>query len=205
MLALTSPVKTPYHGLRAGLKLGLLALATIVLFALGSLWGQVAGLAVVMALYALPGARFARAGVAALRPVALFAVLIAAFHVVTWTPVEGAVVVLRLVSAVALANLVTMVTPLSEMLGFLHWALAPLRALGVKTRGLELAIPLAIRFIPVLGEKGRALGESWRARSRHRRAGWRIAAPLAGLAMDDADRVAEALRARGGMAGGTGK
>ena len=32
-----------------------------------------------------------------------------------------------------------------------------------------------------------------------RRAGWRIVAPLALMALDDAEHVAEALRARGGV------
>lgn len=202
MLALTSPVETCYHRWRAGLKLALMAAGTVLLFSLSSLAGQLAGLAAVAGLYLWPGRDFAAEGLRALRPIWIFAVMIGLFHLATWTPREGAVVVLRLISALALANLVTMTTRLSEMLGFLHWALTPLRRLGVSTRGLELAIPLAIRFIPVLSARGAALAESWRARSGRRRAGWRIAAPLAGLAIDDAEQVAEALRARGGLSGG---
>ena len=202
MISLTSPVETPYHRWPAGLKLALLAAATTGLFLLQSPAAQAAALAGVAALYALPGRRFAIAGLAALRPVALFAALIAAWHLVTWTPAAGAVIVLRLVSAVALANLVTMTTRLSQMLAVLHLLCTPLRALGLSTRPLELAISLVIRFIPVLTEKGAALSEAWRARSPRRRPGWRIAAPLAGLALDDADRVAEALRARGGLSEG---
>ncbi|QDC08962.1 energy-coupling factor transporter transmembrane protein EcfT [Oceanicola sp. D3] len=202
MISLTSPVETVFHRWPAGLKLGLLCVATTGLFLLASLAGQLAALAGVAALYALPGVRFARAGLAALRPVWLFAVLIALWHLATGTPQEGAVIVLRLVSAVALANLVTMTTRLADMLGVLHWLTSPLRWLGLRTRPLELAISLVIRFIPVLSEKGAALAESYRARSPRRRAGWRIAAPLAGVALDDADRVAEALRARGGLSEG---
>ena len=41
------------------------------------------------------------------------------------------------------------------------------------------------------------LRESWRARSP-RRPGWRILLPATLAALDDADHVAEALRARGG-------
>ncbi|SIO05131.1 CbiQ family ECF transporter T component [Vannielia litorea] len=202
MISLTSPVETVYHRCPAGLKLGLLCLATTGLFLLASLAGQLASLAGVAALYALPGARFARAGLAALRPVALFAALIAVWHIAVGTLEEGAVIVLRLVSAVALANLVTMTTRLADMLAVLHGLTAPLRWVGLRTRPLELAISLVIRFIPVLSEKGAALAESYRARSGRRRAGWRIAAPLAGLALDDAERVAEALRARGGLSEG---
>ena len=42
------------------------------------------------------------------------------------------------------------------------------------------------------------ISESWRARSP-RRAGWRILPPITMAALDDADRLAEALRARGGI------
>ncbi|MBS8228821.1 energy-coupling factor transporter transmembrane component T family protein [Vannielia litorea] len=202
MITLTSPVETVFHRVPAGVKLGLLCVATTGLFLLGSLAGQLAALGLVAALYALPGARFARAGLAALRPVALFAALIAVWHLATGTVAEGAVIVLRLVSAVALANLVTMTTRLSDMLAVLHGLTAPLRRLGLRTRPLELAISLVIRFIPVLSAKGAALAESYRARSPRRRPGWRIAAPLAGVALDDAERVAEALRARGGLSEG---
>ena len=202
MISLTSPVETVFHRWPTGLKLGLLCLATTGLFVLGSLWGQLAALVGVAALYAVPGARFARAGARALRPIWLFAGLIALWHVATGTVAEGAVIVLRLLSAAALANLVTMTTRLSDMLVVLHWLTAPLRWIGLRTRPLELAISLVIRFIPVLSEKGAALAESYRARSPKRRPGWRIAAPLAGVALDDAERVAEALRARGGLSEG---
>lgn len=199
MIALTSPVETVYHRLSAGLKLGLLSLGTTGLFLTGALAGQLVALGVVVLLYLVPGAAFARAGVAALRPLALFVALIALWHLAIGTWREGAVILLRLVSAVALANLVTMTTRLGEMLAVLRWLTTPLRALGVSTRPLELAISMVIRFIPVLSQKGAALAESYRARSPRRRAGWRIAAPLVGLVLDDADRVAEALRARGGL------
>jgi biotin transport system permease protein len=43
-----------------------------------------------------------------------------------------------------------------------------------------------------------ALNDAWRARSA-RRAGWRLAFPATLAALDDAERVAEALRARGGV------
>jgi len=68
----------------------------------------------------------------------------------------------------------------------------------VKTRGIGVAMALVVRFTPVLAVKGRALSLAWRARSR-RKVGWRILVPFAVLAIDDAEHVAEALRARGGI------
>ena len=55
-----------------------------------------------------------------------------------------------------------------------------------------------IRFTPVLAQKGQLLAQSWRARST-KRVGWRMIIPFAVLAIDDAEHVAEALRARGGL------
>ena len=55
-----------------------------------------------------------------------------------------------------------------------------------------------IRFTPALIGKARQLALAWRARSP-RRPGWRVVLPLTLGALDDADRVAEALRARGGL------
>ena len=49
-----------------------------------------------------------------------------------------------------------------------------------------------------IARQGSLLSEAWRARSP-RRTGWQIVMPLAALAIDDAEHVAEALRARGGV------
>ena len=53
-------------------------------------------------------------------------------------------------------------------------------------------------FVHIPKTGGTALSLAWRARSR-RRAGWRVIVPFMVLALDDADHVAEALRARGGI------
>jgi biotin transport system permease protein len=74
----------------------------------------------------------------------------------------------------------------------------PLRWLGLNSRVLELAIALVIRLTPVLVERGGQLTQAWKARSRNA-PNWRIILPFTVLALDDADRVAEALRARGGF------
>jgi len=118
--------------------------------------------------------------------------------VLTRDAVAGLVIVLRMITAVGLANLVTMTTKLSDMMAVVRWLAAPLRRFGVRTRSLELAVALVVRFTPVLAAKGQMLSFAWRARSR-KRAGWRIVMPFTVLAIDDAEHVAEALRARGGL------
>jgi biotin transport system permease protein len=101
-------------------------------------------------------------------------------------------------NAVALANLVTMTTTLDAMMAVVRRLLSPFSRLGLNLTAIELAAAMVIRFTPVLTQKGSALALAWRARSR-KRAGWRVIMPFLVLALDDADHVADALRARGGF------
>lgn len=198
MISLTSPVETRAHGWPAGAKLGLLCVATMALFAMGSLVGHLLAFAAMLALYAAPGWIFFRAGLARLRVLWPFLLVILLWHLFSATLGQGAVIALRLLTAVGLANLVTMTTRLSDMSAVVHWLASPLRRFGIGTRGLELGIALVIRFTPMLAGKGLQLSRAWRARSP-RRPGWRIVLPFALCAIDDAEHVAEALKARGGF------
>lgn len=198
MISLTSPVKTAAHNWPAGLKLALLCLATVVLFTLENLIGQLLALALNFALYALPGRRFLSSGLRRLWMLWPFVAIIVIWHALVSDLTNGLIIVLRMITAVGLANLVTMTTNLSDMIGVVRWLLTPLRRFGINTGGVEMAMALVIRFTPVLALKGRALSMAWRARSP-RRVGWQIITPFAVLAIDDAEHVAEALRARGGI------
>lgn len=198
MISLTSPVRTRAHDWPAGAKLAGLCLATAGLFFVTDVRVLGAVLALVLGLYALPGAVFLRAGLRGLRVLWPFVVIVLVWHAVTGAPAQGLAIVLRLVSAVALANLVTMTTTLSDMIAVVHRLAAPLRVLGLPSRTLELAIALVIRMVPVMLERGRLLAQSWSARSA-RRASWRLVFPFALAALDDADHVADALKARGGL------
>lgn len=198
MLTLTSPVDTPMHRLPAGPKLAALALATVGLFALPGPASLAAVCIGIAALHLSFGQRFARHAAGMLWPLWPFALVVAVWHGATGDVAGGVAVILRLLAAVALANLVTMTTRLSEMLAVLERLAAPLSRLGLQPRTLAMAVALVIRFTPVLLDKALALRQAWQARCS-RRAGWRIVLPLTLLALDDADHVAEALRARGGL------
>ncbi|SLN63076.1 Energy-coupling factor transporter transmembrane protein BioN [Aquimixticola soesokkakensis] len=198
MISLTSPTKIWAHRLPAGVKLAALPLTTLALFAVSA--PAPLGLACVAtaALYLSAGPLFARAGITSLRPLWPFLLVIALWHGISGEIAAGLTISLRLINAVALANFVTMTTPLSDMIAVLSWLLTPLRKLGLSTRAIELSIALVIRFTPALTHKGERLAEAWRARAR-RRPSWKIITPMAALALDDADHVALALRARGGL------
>lgn len=198
MLTLTSPVRTPWHRLPAGPKLAGLLAFTLVLFGIDSPLVLAAILAAVAALYLPGGLAFVRHGLRMLRPLVPFVAIVAAWHLWTATPETGAGIALRLVAGIGVANLVTMTTRLSDMIAVIERLAAPLHRFGLNPRLLAMAVALVIRFIPVMGDRVARLTEAWRARSP-RRAGWRIVLPATLGAIDDAEQVAQALRARGGL------
>lgn len=198
MLTLTSPVETPLHRWPAGLKLGLVALGTMVLFALDDLPKIALAVALIVMVYAAMGTVFARAGARLLRPLWPFFLVLGIWHLWLGELDRGFVLAGRMLAAVAFANLLTMTTRLDAMLAVIERGLTIFAPLGLRPRPVALAMALVIRFVPVLLDKSSQLGQAWRARS-HRRAGAAIVLPLALAALDDADHVAEALRARGGL------
>lgn len=203
MISLTSPHETWAHRIPAGTKLLALSGLTVALFLTDRPVALAAALLAIAALYLSAGTAFLRQGVWHLRMLWPFLLLVAVWHGLTGQIQAGMAIALRLLAALALANFVTMTTRLTDMIAVLTWLLAPLRRLGLSTRAVELAIAMVMRFTPMLVENGQRLGMSWRARSR-RRPNWRIVMPMAALALDDADHVAEALRARGGILPDTG-
>ena len=153
---------------------------------------------IMLLLYASPGYAFLREGLGLLWFLWPFVGLIILWHLFTNDLVSGLVVTLRMLTAVGLANLVTMTTRLTDMMEVVQFLLTPLRCFGVNTRAVESAMAMVLRFTPMLVSKGQILTLAWRARAQ-RRLGWRIIIPFAVLAIDDADHLAEALRARGGV------
>ena len=198
MISLTSPVETKAHHWSAGLKLAALCLSTLVLFSIDSLVIKSAFLAFVITLYALPGPIFMRYGLLKLRILWPFILIVFLWHLWIQELLQGVAIIIRMICAVALANLVTMTTKLSDMIDVVHFLTQPLQRFGLNPRVLELSIALVIRMTPVLLNKGENLGMAWKARST-RRSGWKIILPFTLIALDDADQVAEALRARGGL------
>ena len=146
MISLSSPVRTRAHGWRAGVKLTALCTATMLLFAIGNMAFQAAALGVALMLYCLPGRLFLREGLTHLRVLIPFVVVVLIWHLLTDDLVVGIRTIMRMVTAVALANLVTMTTSLTALMDVVRWMLTPLRRLGVSTAPLEIALPLLIRL-----------------------------------------------------------
>ncbi|MEO6299271.1 MAG: energy-coupling factor transporter transmembrane protein EcfT [Paracoccaceae bacterium] len=197
MLTLTSPIQTWAHRIPASVKMAALCLWTALLFHLGTPIPLVSAAATIAALTLSGGMQFAKTSAQMLRPLWPFAVIVALWQLWQHDPQTGVIIILRMVTAVAAANFVTATTRLGDMIDVITTLARPLPIVGLKPRLFGLAIALTIRFIPVMLLNLAAIRESWRARSP-RRPGWRTFTPMILATLDDADRVAEALRARGG-------
>ena len=157
-----------------------------------------AGAVVLILILAASGGRvFFAQWLAMLRPLWPFAVVIVLWQVWLGAPMAAWPILARLGAAVGLANAVTMTTELAEIIALLTRISRPLARLGLNPKVLGLSVALVIRFVPVMLQRYDQIVLAFRARSP-RRPGWRILMPVLLAALDDADRVAEALRARGG-------
>ncbi len=195
MISLTSPIETPYHGLPAGQKLLVLCAFTFAIFLTSRLDAHLAAVAFVSGVHLGAGIRFTLLAARRLLPVWPFLAVVILWHIATDDLVGGTVISIRLVATIGLANLVTMTTRLDDLADVFKTLLVPFERIGIRLDGLEMAIALVLRFTPLLLQRGTMLVEAWKSRSR-RHPSWRIVFPLTLLAIDDAERVSEALQAR---------
>jgi len=187
--------KTWLHRVPAGVKLVGLALLSVLLLPLGD-WRILAG---VLAIIAMVYAGFGRVGMARLkllRPLLPLLAVVGGVQAASDGWNAGAVVIMRLLAMLLLADLVSMTTTMSALMEVLAPALRMLRPLGVNPRKMTLAVALVLRFVPVLLTRWRAREEAWKART-HRRIPPRLVAAFVADILQLADRVAEALDARG--------
>lgn len=198
MLTLTSPVETQLHRLPASVKLVASLVVAVTAFRHDDPLILSGMLAAVTVAYAAFGQAFVRAGVSAMKFVLPFVVIVALWHLVTADLLGGVTVVLRLLIAVSVTNLVTMTTSLLAMVALVERVAGPLQIVGVPPKAVGLAVALAVRFVPVFRLRIETLLSAWRARS-HRRPRVVIVVPVLLCLFDDAERVADALRARGGI------
>ena len=108
----------------------------------------------------------------------------------------AAAILLRLCLMILLADLVSMTTPMLDMMDAIEPLLRPLSIFGLDAMRLSVAVALVIRFVPALMEEWMRRNEAWRARTG-RRASVRLLPAFLGGVVTLADRVAEALDARG--------
>ncbi len=185
------------HRQPAGLKLLVLMATSIALYALTSLWTAGAALiAVILAYRSLGSAGWSYLWV--VKPLLPMFILI--FVVQTWSQSVSAAVLmlLRMLTLIWLANLVTLTTRMDAMMDAVMPLLAPLRRVGVAPHRIAFTVALFVRFVPVLMAVLNSLLEAWKSRGGGR-AVWRLAIPMLINAIRMSDHVAQALAARGGV------
>ncbi|MBS0024741.1 energy-coupling factor transporter transmembrane component T family protein [Microbacterium paraoxydans] len=101
----------------------------------------------------------------------------------------------RVAALLLLAALVTMTTRMSDLLAVLQALLRPLRRFSVEPEAVALTLSLTLTMVPVVAAFANRLREAERARGV--RLGPRAAVPLLVLTLRHADRVGDALAARG--------
>jgi biotin transport system permease protein len=150
MVPLYLPRNSPVHRLPGSAKLLFCLAASLPLTFVNR--PALLGLALIAIIAAYRLARLPLAAVIqVLRPLLLVGGFIVGlqFAVAGWT--EALTAGLRVASLVLLASLVTLTTPLAEMIEILTRAASPLSRFGLSPSRFGLAIALAIRFIPALG------------------------------------------------------
>ncbi|EKF43239.1 energy-coupling factor transporter transmembrane component T family protein [Nitratireductor indicus] len=197
MISPFSPVESRAHEWPAFSKLLALCALSTGLFFTDNVTVLFAAFACTALVYGIAGPAFLRTALVTLRTLLPVVALVTIWHGATGDPRGGAVIILRMITLVVWASAFTMTTRLGEMVELVRSCAKPFERIGFPVGSLGLAIPLTIRFIPVFIARTRSMDEAWRARSESRRK-WRLFLPLLLAAMDDADDVAEAIRARGG-------
>jgi len=198
MLSLALPGTSWAHRLPVGVKFAGLAVVMLGAMQLRDPWVIALALVALGGLYASLGRAGIASGLRAARPLLWIVAVILVWHVATSQTRLGLALGLRVFLMVGLANFVTLTTPLPDLIALVERMAQPLARVGLSPRLPALSVALMVRFIPVLQGRFAQLGLAWKARSR-RRPGPRLIAPLSFSLLDDADHLAEALRARGGL------
>lgn len=195
MIGLYVPGTSPLHRAPAGAKLLVLAVGLLLLTVLASPATVAVGTGLVLALAAVAGVG-AGPVTGQLRPVLWLVGLVAAVQVWAAGPAAAVTSAGSILVAVAAAALVTVTTRTQDLLDAVVRALRPFRVVGVDADRVALVLGLAVRSIPVVAGLAQEVAQARAARgaSRSARA---FAVPLVIRTVRYADRLGEALAARG--------
>lgn len=194
MIGLYIARESPLHRLPARFKLLTLFIFGVAVFLIRDWMVLLALLAGTLALFA--AARLGgRVIWAQLRPALALLLFFFVLQAVTVGWQAGLVTVLRFGVMILLASLVTLTTRVSDLLAALERVIQPLAYFGVNPAKVSLAISLAIRFIPVVGQVVSEVREAQQARGIEKNM-LALAVPVVVRTLKMADDVADAIDAR---------
>jgi len=196
MLSLYVPGTSAVHRAPAGLKLAVLAALGGGVFATARLDLVAAALALVLAAGLLWARLPVRVLIAQVRPVWIWLAALFVVHLLVTGPLVGAVAVLRLLTLVVAAAVVTATTRVTALVAVIEWLTSPLRVFGVRPARIGLVIAMTLRFIPLVAERAARIREAQSARGVDRLRPAMIV-PLLVQVLRMATTVGEALDARG--------
>jgi biotin transport system permease protein len=196
VLSFYHPGNSPLHRLNAGVKLGILALTTVVVMFLTHHMILVGILGVVVMCYGvarIPVGTMWRLG----RMGFLLVVIIAGFQWLFTTWESALLVGLRILIVIVGANLLTLTTSTENLVTVVERILSPLRRFGVHPERVGIAVSLTLRFTPVIQEQTHHIRQAQKARGV--KAPWTFLVPLVIRSLRMADTVGEALEVRVGL------
>jgi biotin transport system permease protein len=196
MVTLYRPGDGPWHRLGAGRKTALLLLLVLGICLLPATWwaaGVMTG--VCLACYAIPGAGMRELGRQLVVTRWMVGVTLIG-QLIFLGPESAAANTTRVAVACALAALLALTTPATELLETFERAMEPLAWLRIDPRRAALTLALTLSTLPVLANLARDVREAQRARGggrslRH------FAMPFLVMALKHADELGDALTARG--------
>jgi biotin transport system permease protein len=199
-LALYVPRASPVHRTPAGWKLLALAGLSALVFTAPTLPVVCGALVAVVAL----GLVVARLPVAVLgretRAVLWWLGALFALHLLVTDVLTGTLTVLRLLTLVLAAAVVTATTRVTAMVAVIERVCRPLEWVGVRPARIGLVIAMALRFIPLIRERAGRIRQAQAARGgsvRGLRGLSTTLVPLLVQVLQLAHTVSEALDARG--------
>lgn len=189
------PGTSPLHRIPAGVKfLALLMLAAAV-FVLRSPEGLGAICGAVVLGYAVARVSLRRCWQLT-RTLGLLVVFVFALQAWLLGPAAAGVVCLRMVAALAAANLFTITTRVDDLVSAVERALGPLRRFGVQPDRIGLLIGLTLQAVATLSGIAGEVREAAKARGADRSV-TAFAVPFLVRTLRHADELGEALAARG--------
>ena len=194
-LAIYVPRDSVVHRLPAGTKLLALVGAAVGSLTLRRAWQVALAVAVIAVLYAVARVPW-RTALEQVRPLVWFLAALAVFQVVVDGWERAVVVVGGMAGLVLLAALVSLTTRTTALVDAVVRAVRPLRRLGVDPERLGLLVALGIRSVAVIVELAREVRQAQLARGATA-SPIAFVAPLVLRTLRHADRLAEALVARG--------
>ncbi len=193
MLSLYHSADTVLHRLPAGVKLTSLALLGTFLFIIETISIVGGAFILIVALYGAGKISF-RMMIGQVKPVfwLLLIIFLAQGFLTDWP--TALLVVLRFLTLILAASLVTLTTRVSDMVAALEAGLRP-ASRWVSVEKISLALSLSIRFIPVIGSVTKEVREAQRARGLDR-SFFAVAMPVIIRTLKMGTQIAEALDAR---------